>query len=149
MSDLVLIAICSRYGLAIGAASVPFMNIIVRFDHLRSSPLHETCLIILADYPQMYASYPLSYPIALLLDKVLGHDEGTTYKRKELKSFVSLHRHLGAETLMEDEVTIISAVLELTEKSIKDIMVPIEDIYSLSTEQILDEETVAEVRNLA
>jgi metal transporter CNNM len=99
--------------------------------------------------PQMYASYPLSYPIALLLDKVLGHDEGTTYKRKELKSFVSLHRHLGAETLMEDEVTIISAVLELSEKSIKDIMVPIEDIYSLSTEQILDEETVAEVRLLA
>lgn len=93
----------------------------------------------------MYASYPLSYPIALLLDKVLGHDEGVTYKKKELKTFVSLHRHLGVENLMDDEVTIISAVLELSEKSIEDIMVPIEDIYSLSTEQILDEDTVAEV----
>jgi len=114
-------AICSRYGLAIGAASVPIMTVL------------------------MYASYPLSYPIALLLDKVLGHDEGVTYKKKELKTFVSLHRHLGAETLMDDEVTIISAVLELSEKSIEDIMVPIDDIYSLSTEQILNEETVAEI----
>lgn len=94
----------------------------------------------------MYLSYPLSYPIALLLDRVLGHDEGVTYKKKELKTFVSLHRHLGAENLMDDEVTIISAVLELSEKNISDIMVPIDDIYSLSSEQVLDEETVKEVR---
>lgn len=93
----------------------------------------------------MYISYPLSYPIAVLLDRVLGHDEGVTYKKKELKTFVSLHRHLGAENLIDDEVTIISAVLELSEKSIKDIMVPIDDIYSLSTERILDEDTVEEV----
>ena len=93
----------------------------------------------------MYLSYPLSYPIALLLDRALGHDEGVTYKKKELKTFVSLHRHLGAENLMDDEVTIISAVLELSEKSIADIMVPIDNIYSLSSEQVLDEETVTEV----
>lgn len=93
----------------------------------------------------MYASFPISYPIAQLLDKVLGHDEGTTYKRSGLKTFVSLHRHLGAENLLDDEVTIISAVLELSEKSVKDIMTPIADIYSLSNDQILDEETVSEV----
>jgi metal transporter CNNM len=94
---------------------------------------------------QMYISYPISYPIAKLLDKVLGHDEGVTYKRQGLKTFVSLHRHLGAETLLDDEVTIISAVLELSEKSVKDIMTPIADIYSLSSEQVLDEDTVMEV----
>lgn len=93
----------------------------------------------------MYVSYPISYPIARLLDKVLGHDEGTTYKRQGLKTFVSLHRHLGAENLLDDEVTIISAVLELSEKSVKDIMTPIADIYSLSNDQILDEATVSEV----
>lgn len=93
----------------------------------------------------MYASYPISYPIALLLDRVLGHDEGVTYKKKELKTFVSLHRHLGAENLVDDEVTIISAVLELSEKSIRDIMVPIEDIYSISSHQILDDDTVGEI----
>lgn len=93
----------------------------------------------------MYLSYPLSFPVAKLLDNVLGHDEGVTYKRAGLKTFVSLHRHLGAENLLEDEVTIISSVLELSEKSIRDIMVPVDDIYSLSSEQILDEDTVTEV----
>ena len=94
---------------------------------------------------QMYASYPLSKPISILLDYVLGHDEGVTYKRAGLKTFVSLHRHLGAENLLDDEVTIISSVLELSEKSIRDIMVPVDDIYSLSSEQVLDEDTVTEV----
>lgn len=53
---------------------------------------------------------------------------------------------MGTDTLNEDEVTIISAVLELSEKSVRDIMTPIEDTYSLSSEQVLDEETVNEVR---
>jgi metal transporter CNNM len=96
----------------------------------------------------MYVSYPLSFPVAKLLDAVLGHDEGVTYKRAGLKTFVGLHRHLGAENLLEDEVTIISSVLELSEKSIRDIMVPVDDIYSLSSQQILDEDTVTEVSAL-
>lgn len=81
----------------------------------------------------------------MLLDRVLGHDEGVTYRKKELKTFVSLHRHLGAETLVDDEVTIISAVLELSEKSIQDIMVPIDEIYAISSSQILNDDTVGEI----
>jgi metal transporter CNNM len=40
----------------------------------------------------MWLEYPIAYPIAKLLDRVLGEDEGTTYKKAELKTFVGLHR---------------------------------------------------------
>lgn len=56
-------------------------------------------------------------PISKLLDWVLGEEEGVTYRKAELKTFVGLHRTLGEDQLDEDEVTIISSVLELSEKS--------------------------------
>lgn len=40
---------------------------------------------------------------------------------------------MGEDNLNEDEVTIISAVLELNEKTVEHIMTPIEDLYTLST----------------
>lgn len=49
---------------------------------------------------------------------------------------------LGNENLDHDEVTIISSVLELSEKSVESIMTPIKDVYTLSSDQILDQATV-------
>ncbi|KAH9445737.1 hypothetical protein MJO28_012401 [Puccinia striiformis f. sp. tritici] len=114
-------SICVRYGLSIGAKSAPFVLAL------------------------MYLEFPIAYPIALLLDYILGHDEGTTYRKAELKTFVGLHRHIGTDGLNEDEVTIISAVLDLSSKTIVDIMTPIEETFTLGEDSILDEKTVTEL----
>jgi metal transporter CNNM len=90
----------------------------------------------------MYVMYPIAYPIALLLDKILGEDHGTMYKRAGLKTLVTLHKSMGVERLNEDEVTIISAVLDLKEKPVGDIMTPMEDVFVLSADTILDEPTM-------
>jgi CBS domain containing-hemolysin-like protein len=55
-------------------------------------------------------------------------------------------RQVGGETLNEDEVTIISSVLELAEKRVEDIMTSLEDTYMLSGDTILDQDTVDQVR---
>lgn len=79
-----------------------------------------------------------------------AHDEPTTYRKAELKTFVSL----GVEdTLGEDEVALLGSVLEFSGKSVLDIMVcisfddgvlceadqqtPVENVYSLSAEKIV------------
>jgi metal transporter CNNM len=113
-------SICVRYGLPIGAWMAP-------------------CVLIL-----MYIMSPVAWPVAKLLDKLLGEDHGTIYKKAGLKTLVTLHRTLGeaGEQLNSDEVTIISAVLDLKEKSVGTIMTPMEDVFTMSADTVLDERTM-------
>src|SRR4051812_20942090 len=100
--EIVPQSICVRYGLPIGAWMAP-------------------CVLVL-----MYIMSPVAWPIAKLLDRLLGEDHGTIYKKAGLKTLVTLHKTLGeaGEQLNSDEVTIISAVLDLKEKSVGTIMTP-------------------------
>jgi metal transporter CNNM len=93
----------------------------------------------------MYAMYPVAYPTALLLDRVLGKEEGTTYKKAGLKTLVSLHRTFGTERLNDDEVTIITAVLDLRDKPVGDIMTPMKEVYVMSADQVMDVKTMNEI----
>jgi metal transporter CNNM len=92
----------------------------------------------------MYILAPVAWPTAKLLDYLLGEDHGTVYKKAGLKTLVDLHRTMGdaGHQLNSDEVTIISAVLDLKEKSVGSIMTPMEDVFTLSSDNVLDEETM-------
>lgn len=89
--------------------------------------------------------YPIAYPVAMLLDYTLGEDHGTIYKRAGLKTLVGLHGTMGVERLNDDEVTIISAVLDLKDKPVALIMTPMEDVFTMSANRILDEPTIEEI----
>lgn len=110
-----------RYGLSIGAAFAPFV------------------------LGLMYLLYPVAYPIALLLDYILGKDHGTMYNRAGLRTLVTLHKTMGVERLNDDEVTIISAVLDLKDKPVGFVMTPIEDVFTMSSDRVLDEATIEEI----
>ena len=79
----------------------------------------------------MYLLAPVAWPTAKLLDRLLGEDHGTTYKKAGLKTLVTLHKTLGAagEQLNSDEVTIISAVLDLKAKPVGNIMTPMNQVF--------------------
>ncbi|GJJ75393.1 metal transporter CNNM [Entomortierella parvispora] len=114
-------AVCARYGLAIGAYCAKPMLVF------------------------MYIMSPAAYPIAMLLDSWLGVHHGTTYRRTELKTLVSLHQVDGIGELTDDEVTIIASVLDLKEKPVSMVMTPLEDVFTLSEDAILDEELMEEI----
>ncbi|KAJ9250765.1 hypothetical protein DTO195F2_8054 [Paecilomyces variotii] len=118
--EIVPQSICVRYGLPIGAWMAP-------------------CVLIL-----MYIMSPVAWPVAKLLDYLLGKDHGTIYKKAGLKTLVTLHKTLGkaGEQLNSDEVTIISAVLDLKDKSVGSIMTPMEDVFTMSADAVLDEPTM-------
>ncbi|CAI5758554.1 unnamed protein product [Candida verbasci] len=116
-------SICVRYGLQVGSLFSPFVLVL------------------------MYIMYPVAYPCALLLDHILGEDHGTVYKKSGLKTLVTLHKTMGVERLNQDEVTIISAVLDLKEKAVSSIMTPMDRVYTMSADTLLDEKTVEEIFN--
>jgi metal transporter CNNM len=110
-------SICVRYGLPIGAWMSPVVLVL------------------------MYIMGVAAWPTAKLLDYLLGEDHGTVYKKTGLKALVTLHQSLGhaEERLNEDEVTIITAVLDLKTKAVGNIMTPMKDVFTMSSDTVLDE----------
>lgn len=92
----------------------------------------------------MWIMAPVAWPTAKLLDWALGEDHGTVYKKSGLKTLVTLHRTLGdvQERLNQDEVTIIAAVLDLKEKPVHAVMTPMDDVFVMSEDTVLDEDTI-------
>lgn len=93
----------------------------------------------------MWILAPIAWPTAKLLDKLLGEDQGTVYKKSGLKTLVTLHKTLGTDPtnrLNQDEVTIIGAVLELRDKAVGDIMTPMNDVFTMSADAVLDEKAM-------
>ncbi|XP_043722588.1 DUF21 domain-containing protein At4g14240-like [Telopea speciosissima] len=115
-------AICTRYGLAVGANFVWLVRIL------------------------MIVCYPISYPIGKVLDCVLGHNEAL-FRRAQLKALVSIHSQEAGKggELTHDETTIISGALDLTEKTAEEAMTPIESTFSLDVNSKLDWEAIGKI----
>lgn len=119
-------SLCVRYGLPIGGyMSKPVLGL-------------------------MFVTGFISWPTAKLLDYLLGEDHGTVYKKSGLKTLVTLHKSLGelSERLNQDEVTIITAVLDLKAKAVSDVMTPMDDVFTLSEDHILDEKTMDKILHM-
>lgn len=94
----------------------------------------------------MYIMYPIAYPTACALDFFLGESHGTIYKKAGLKSLVSLHRSDNdAEGLTQDEVHIIASVLDLREKPVVNMMTPMQDVFTLTVNTVLDADLVHKI----
>ncbi|KAJ8554379.1 hypothetical protein K7X08_025057 [Anisodus acutangulus] len=111
-------AICSRYGLSIGA---------------RLSPLVRLLVIVV---------FPLSYPISKLLDRLLGKRHSALLRRAELKTLVNMHGNEAGKggELSHDETTIIAGALDLAQKAVKDAMTPMSRVFSLDLHSKLTDE---------
>ncbi|KAJ7252042.1 hypothetical protein C8J57DRAFT_1077753 [Mycena rebaudengoi] len=112
-------AINIRHGLRIGAFCAPLVRAL------------------------MWFLAPVAWPIAKVLDGALGANEAHTYKKAELKSFLQLHASSAA--LRDDELSILQGVLELSAKSVEGIMTPMEDVVTLSADDILDDRLVESI----
>lgn len=92
----------------------------------------------------MYLLSPVAYPTACLLDRLLGSNHGIMFNRKGLKSFIMLHENLSGlfpQRLNQEEVLVISSIIDLKERQVCSIMTPITSVYSLNTESTLNDRT--------
>ncbi|CAH1783100.1 unnamed protein product [Owenia fusiformis] len=112
-------AVCSRHGLAIGAKT------------------------IWVTYIFMILTFPISFPISKLLDCLLGEEIGTVYNRTRLRELLTVTQEYN--DLQKDELNIITGALELSKKTVKDVMTRIEDVYSLQISAVLDFDTMSNI----
>ncbi|KAJ1667205.1 hypothetical protein IW140_003827 [Coemansia sp. RSA 1813] len=114
-------ALCTRFGLAIGA--------------FFACPVTVLQLVL----------SPLGYPIALLLDRILGAAHSSAYKKPQLKELVSLSNAANGGTLTADEVTIIRGALDLSDKLVENVMTDLENVYMVDMSSQLDRRLLTEM----
>ena len=110
-------AVCSRHGLAIGARTIWFTRVF------------------------MILTFPLSFPISKILDWILGEEIGNVYNRDRLRELLKVTEQ--QMDLVKDELQIISGALELSKKTVCDIMTKLDDVYMIEFNTILDFETMS------
>ncbi|KAL1412592.1 hypothetical protein Q8F55_000339 [Vanrija albida] len=119
-AEIIPQSVCSRYGLAIGATMAPVVRVLT------------------------WIFFPLAWPIAKLLEWILGAHHGIIYRRQELRELIKMHAATatGGGDLDIDTVTIAQGALDLSQKTVKDAMTPIDDVFMLPIEAKLDYETL-------
>ncbi|RDW87269.1 hypothetical protein BP5796_02963 [Coleophoma crateriformis] len=119
-------SICAKYGLGIGAWSSRYVLWV------------------------MYILSPVAYPIAILLDRLLGDTHGQIFNRNGLKALILLHERLSfsaTERLNREEVTIITSTLDANDRPISSLMTPLSKLYALPIDTPLNELTRYNILN--
>jgi len=118
-------SICTRYGLQIGARMAWFVRML------------------------MWVAKPVVWPIAKLLDFLLGAENHSLFRRKQLKALVDIHAEdtgMGGK-LTTDEIKVITGALDLTNKIAYKSMTLLDNVFMLSTDDKLDEPTLRAILN--
>mmetsp|Transcript_12521 Transcript_12521/g.39569 ORF Transcript_12521/g.39569 Transcript_12521/m.39569 type:complete len:580 (-) Transcript_12521:547-2286(-) len=114
-------ALCSRQPLAIGYYAVPLV------------------------YMVMAIVFPLAYPIAKLLDVTLGVELGTVYTKRELSSLILAHSTPTAGTLQPAEAAVLQSALSFSAKRVEAAMTPLENVFTVDTDDSCDRRLVARI----
>eukprot|EP01083_Nonionella_stella_P274145 930504_1 len=118
----------------------------------------------------MVALYPIAKPIAMLLDKVIGHDDSShvLFKRRELRALLQLQFQTGrkrretvlnmlqqregsnpadkaSEGISYDELTMMHGALGLTGKCAEEVMTPLKKTFMLEAREKLTHTTMARI----
>ncbi|WWD20450.1 hypothetical protein CI109_104926 [Kwoniella shandongensis] len=122
-AEIIPQSVCSRYGLLIGARMAWPVRIM------------------------MWIAFPIAWPVAKLLEYILGAHHGIIYRRSELRELIKMHA-AGAEgggDLDLDTVQMAQGALDLAQKTVKEAMTPIDQVFMLPIEAKLDYETLGHV----
>ena len=114
--EIVPQAFCARYGLAVGAKSVPVVKAII------------------------FLFYPFTKPLALCLDWALGEEKGNSYTRAGIKHLITMHMEQNA--VSDKEGHIIHGALAYRTKEAQSVMTPRDRIFALKQHDRLDSVTM-------
>ncbi|KAI6191501.1 hypothetical protein M3Y97_00235100 [Aphelenchoides bicaudatus] len=90
----------------------------------------------------MVLTFPLAYPISKILDCILG-DEVVSYDRKRLMELIKMTTR--NEEGLAEELKIAVGAMEISDKTVGDVMTKIADVFMLPDSTILNTKTVAEI----
>ena len=94
----------------------------------------------------IFVTYPVSKPLQLLLDKMFTNQRAPLQTRHELGVMIAEHTDAKDSELDDDEVEIIKGALQLSEKRVGSILTPIERVYWLTPDVVIDAQRIDEIK---
>ena len=117
--EIVPQAYCARYAMSIGAKALPVLN---------------TFITLL---------YPVAKPLSMVLDYVLGEEEGVSYNRAKLQKLVAMH--LASKELAASEAAIITNALRYRSKTVAEACTPVGEVFSLRASDRLNQQLMTAI----
>ena len=90
--------------------------------------------------------FPVCWPIAWVLDKVLGREMPQVYSKKELIKIIEEHEDAQESGIDADEERIVTGALTYSEKIVEDDMTPRKGVYALDSATSITEEIIEEIK---
>jgi len=90
--------------------------------------------------------YPICWPIAKILDLVLGNEMPTVWSKNELEEIIRSHEDSPDSTLDADEEKIILGALSFSHKTAKEILTPRINVFALERDTILDVKMIEKIK---
>ncbi len=97
----------------------------------------------------IFITYPVAKPLQLLLDRLFrGKQPAHLQSRRELGIMITEHLGHQESELDEDEVEIIRGALQLSEKRVSDIMLPMKSVFWLRPTTTLTSKKIDEIKKV-
>lgn len=108
----------------------------------------------------MYLTSPISWPIAKLLDHMLGEHELQRYNNKELQQLIMLHTKKALEDMGDDHVPddvegidgygarVMTGALQIHEVNTVEVMTKLNKVDILSLDEVLDKDLLQQFHNV-
>lgn len=91
--------------------------------------------------------FPVTFPLAFILDKALGKELPTIWNKKEIAEIIKSHEDSPDSTLDRDEEKIILGALTFSEKEASQIMTPRTVLYGLEETTEINEMILKEIKD--
>ena len=116
LGEIIPQAIISRHALNFGYRTAPFVYLI------------------------MWLFSPIAFPIAWLLDKLLGEEMPTVFSKHELMHIISEHEDSEHSPIDEDEERILHGALKFSHTKTSEVMTPIDEVIMFEQNQRLTQD---------
>lgn len=107
----------------------------------------------------MWASWPISYPIALILDWLVGKHSKSRFVNTDLKGLIELHTLEALEKLSKEQgheidrnpleiglhneqADLMISALEIKQRKAVEMIIPLENVFMIDCDQPLDQQTI-------
>jgi len=90
--------------------------------------------------------WPVCWPIARALDKMLGDELPTIYTKQELAKIIEEHENLKDSDVDTDEERIVKGALSYSDKTVRKVLTPRNAMFTLPYDQVINRDTIAQIR---